>query len=140
MTTPREPAAWAPPAALVALGWFLAVVAAAIAILGPDPMGKLLLGIAAVALAFMALFGTIARPRLRADANGVEVRGLRGVVRWSWSEVNVRLTKTRRLGRDVYLVELDAENAAEPALILLGKLDLGEDPQDVTFTLLTLRT
>ncbi|TDQ05147.1 PH domain-containing protein [Labedaea rhizosphaerae] len=140
MTNPREPAAWAPAAALVALGWFLAVVAAAIAILGPDPMGKLLLGIAAVVLAFVSLFGTIARPRLRADATGVEVRGLRGSVRWSWAEVNVRLTKTRRLGREVHLVELDAENAAQPGLILLGKLDLGEDPQDVAYTLLALRT
>ena len=140
MTNPHEPAAWAPPAALVALGWFLAVVAAAIAILGPDPMGKLLLGIAAVVLAFVALFGTVARPRLRADANGVELRGLRGAVRWSWAEVNVRLTKTRRLGREVYLVELDAENAAVPGLILLGKLDLGEDPQDVAYALLALRT
>jgi hypothetical protein len=124
----------------VALGWFLAVVTAAIAILGPDPRGKLLLGIAAAVLAFVALYGTVARPRLRADANGVEVRGLLGSVRWSWSEVNVRLTRTRRLGREVYLVELDAENAAEPGLVLLGKLDLGEDPQDVTFALLALRT
>ena len=124
----------------MALGWFLAVVAAAIAILGPDPLGKLLLGIAAVALALVSLFGTVARPRLRADAEGVEVRGLRGSVRWTWAEVNVRLDKTRRLGREVYLVELDAENAAKPGLILLGKLDLGEDPQDVAYTLLALRT
>lgn len=140
MTSPRETATWAPPAALVALGWTLAVIAAAIAVLGPDPLGKLLLGIAAVVLAFVALYGTIARPRLRADATGVEVRGLRGSVRWSWAEVNVRLTRTRRLGREAYLVELDAENAAEPRLILLGKLDLGEDPQDVADVLLALRT
>jgi PH (Pleckstrin Homology) domain-containing protein len=140
VTSPRESAAWAPPAALVALGWLLAVVAAVIAVLGPAPTGKLLLGIAAVALAFVALYGTVARPRLRADASGVEVRGLRGSVRWSWAEVNVRLSRTRRLGREVYLVELDAENAANPGLVLLGKLDLGEDPQDVADVLLALRT
>ena len=122
------------------LGWLLAVVAALIAIFGPDPLGKLLLGIAAVVLAFMALFGTVARPRLRADARGIEVRGLRGSTRWAWAEVNVKLSRTRRLGREVYLVELDAENAAQPALILLGKLDLGADPQDVADALLAMRT
>lgn len=124
----------------MALGWALAVIAAFLAVVGPQAVGKLLLGIAALALALAALHGTVARPRLLADADGVEVRGLLGARRWSWGEINVKLSHTRRLGREVYLVELDAENAAEPALVLLGKLDLGADPQDVAEALLALRT
>lgn len=140
MNEPAERTAWAPPAALVGIGWALAVAAALGVLFGADAEGRLLLGVAALVLAAAALHGTIARPRLRADAHGVELRGLTGVRRWSWAEVNVRLVRTRRLGREVYSVELDAENAEDPALVLLGKLELGVDPQDVADALLALRT
>jgi hypothetical protein len=68
------------------------------------------------------------------------VRGLTGSRHWSWAEVNVRLAHTRRLGRDVAAVEVDADNAEVPALVILGRLDLGADPEDVVAALLELRT
>ena len=90
----------------------------------------------ALALALAGLYGTVVRPRLAADGEGVTVRGLTGRRRWSWAEVNVRLVRTRRLGREVATLELDAE----PDLVVLGRLDLGEDPEDVVDALLAMRT
>lgn len=131
---------WAPKVELAALAWALAVLAAAWAWFSDDPPGRVLLGTVALVLAFAGLFGTMARPRLSADADGVTVRGLTGSRRYAWAEVNVRLVRTRRLGRDVATVELDAEAAEAPGLIVLGWLDLGTDPEDVVDALLELRT
>lgn len=131
---------WAPKVELAALAWALAVLAAAWAWFTDDPPGRVLLGTVALVLAFAGLFGTLARPRLAADADGVTLRGLTGSHRYAWAEVNVRLVRTRRLGRDVATVELDAEAAEVPRLIVLGQLDLGADPEDVVDALLELRT
>jgi hypothetical protein len=131
---------WAPKVELTALAWVSAVLAAAWAVFTDDPPGRVLLGAVALMLAFVALFGTVVRPRLAADAEGVTVRGLTGSRRYAWAEVNVRLARTRRLGRDVATVELDAEAAEEPGLVVLGRLDLGTDPEDVVDALLELRT
>jgi hypothetical protein len=54
--------------------------------------------------------------------------------------VNVRLVRTRRLGREVATIEVDAENAEPPDLVVLGRFDLGADPEDVVDELLALRT
>ncbi|MFC7618436.1 PH domain-containing protein [Actinokineospora soli] len=91
-------------------------------------------------LLLLALFGTLARPRLSADHEGVTVRGPLSTRRWRWAEVNVRLVRTRRFGRETAAVELDADNADPPALVLLGRLDLGADPVDVADALVRLRT
>jgi len=131
---------WAPKAELTALAWVLAVLAAAWAFFADDPPGRVLLGLVALMLAFAGLFGAVVRPRLAADADGVTVRGLASAHRYSWAEVNVRLVRTRRLGREVATVELDAEHAEVPGLVVLGKLDLGADPEDVVDALLALRT
>lgn len=117
-----------------------AAAAAAWAVFTDDPPGRVLLGAVAVALAFGGLYGVIVRPRLAADAEGITVRGLTSSRRWAWAEVNVRLVRTRRLGREVATVELDAEAAEEPALVVLGRLDLGTDPEDVVDALLQMRT
>ncbi|WP_035303281.1 PH domain-containing protein [Actinokineospora inagensis] len=139
--TPEDTARqWAPEPKVVAVGWLLAAASALVAAVMRDAGGTLLLIIAAVLLAALALHGTLARPRLAADSTGLTVRGMFGSRQWSWGEVNVRLTETRRLGRTSSAVELDADNAAEPALVLLGRLDLGADPQDVVAELLRLRT
>ncbi|MCP2270426.1 PH domain-containing protein [Actinokineospora diospyrosa] len=139
--TPEDTAAqWAPEPKVVAVGWLLTATSALVAAMVDDPRGRLLLIVAAVLLGLLALYGTRARPRLSADARGITVRGMLGSKRWSWGEVNVRLVRTRRLGRETSAVELDADNAAEPALVLLGRLDLGADPQDVVNDLLRLRT
>jgi hypothetical protein len=131
----REGHSWAPDAPLVALAWVLAAAGAGGAFLIGDAPGRLLLGVLAAMAAFAGLFGTLARPRLVADPSGVTVRGLSGRRHWTWAEVTVRLTRTRRLGRDVATLELDAD----PDLVVLGRLDLGADPVDVVETLRALR-
>ena len=121
---------------MVAIGWVGAVGAGAWAFLADDRPGRVLLAVATIVLAVAGLFGTVARPRLTADAAGITVRGLTGRRRWDWADVNVRLVRARRLGRDVPLGELDAD----PDLIVLGWLDLGTDPVDVIDAIRALRT
>jgi hypothetical protein len=120
---------------LVAIGWVGAAGAAAWAILVDDAPGRILLGVAAIVLGLWGLFGTVARPRLAADATGITVRGLTGRRHWPWAKVTVRLVHTRRLGRDQPSIELDAD----PELIVFGWLDLGTDPVDVIDALHALR-
>jgi hypothetical protein len=139
MTSPPAKT-WSPQPAVVALAWALAVAAAAWAALADDPPGRVLLGTVALLLAAAGLFTSVARPRLAADHEGVAVRGLTGTRRWSWAEVNVRLVRTRRLGRETATLEVDAENAEPPDLVVLGRFDLGADPEEVVDELLALRT
>lgn len=134
--TRSETHSWAPRAPLVGLAWVLAVAAAAWVILSDDLPGRVLLTVAAIALALLGLFGTVARPRLAADADGITVRGLTARRHWSWAEVTVRLAHTRRLGREVATVEIDAESD----LVVLGWFDLGADPVDVVEAVQALRT
>jgi hypothetical protein len=131
---------WAPRAELVALAWVAAVAAAAFAWFSDDPPGWVLLGTVALVLAYVGLFAAVVRPRLTADQEGVTVRRLTRASRWSWAEVNVRLVRTRRLGREVATLELDADNAEVPELVVLGRLELGADPADVVDALRELRT
>jgi hypothetical protein len=136
-----EPAlSWSPDPAAVGVGWALAVVAGVVATVVDDVRGSVLLVVAAVLLGVLALFGTLARPRLRADTEGVTVRGMLSSRSWRWGEVNARLVRTRRFGRESTAVELDADNAEAPALVLLGRLDLGADPVEVADALVRLRT
>lgn len=143
MTSPVAPPAaktWSTKVEIVVVTWVLAVAAGTWALLAHDPPGRVLLGAVALVLAAFALFASVARPRLAADQVGVAVRGLTGVRRWTWAEVNVRLVRTRRLGRDASTIEVDADNADPPALVVLGRFDLGADPEDVVEELLALRT
>jgi Bacterial PH domain len=126
---------WAPHPGLVAIGWVLAAGAGAWAVLIDDAPGRILLGVAAIVLALGGLFGTVARPRLAADAGGITVRSLTGRRHWNWADVTVRLVHTHRLGRDVPSVELDAEDD----LVVLGRLDLNADPADVIDAIDALR-
>lgn len=126
---------WAPKIELVVLAWVLTALAGGLVAITDDRPGQVLFGVATFGLALVALFGTVARPRLAADGNGVTVRGLAGRRYWAWGEVTAQLGRTRRLGRDVVAVELDAE----PDLVLLGWLDLGADPRDVVDALREIR-
>jgi hypothetical protein len=128
---------WAPQAPLVGIGWVLTAIAVLLVIVGEDPGGRVLLGIAALMLAAISLFGTLARPRLRADEQGVTVRGLFSSRSWTWPEVRIRLVHGRRLGRVTATVELTVLH--DDGLIIFGKLDLGEDPADVVEQLQALR-
>ncbi len=140
VTAGQPPGQWAPRPQVVGVGWLLSATSALVAALIDDTRGTVLLGAAAAVLGLLALHGSLVRPRLTADSSGVTVRGLTGRTHWSWGEVNVRLARTRRFGRESTAVELDADNAAEPALVLLGQLDLGADPVDVVADLVRLRT
>lgn len=106
------------------------------AVLSDDTAGRLLVGTAALVAALLALHGTLARPRLAADSNGIELRRLMSRRRWTWAEVNVRSARTKRLGRVVSTLELDAEDD----LVVLGWIDLGVPPEDVAEALRELRT
>jgi hypothetical protein len=131
---------WSPPPPLVALGWALAAAALGWLLATPDPAGRLLAGVAAAALGLLALHGTVARPRLAADVEGVEVRGLRVSRRWAWPQLEVRLVRVRRLGREVAMLELDGyDRDGVEQLVVLGRLDLGADPEEVADELAALR-
>jgi hypothetical protein len=136
---------WSPAPGLVVIGWILTAVAAAACVTlwltGSDPAGRLLAGVAAVGAGIAALFGTRARPRLRADADGLTVGGLTRSRHHPWPFVtNVRLLRTRRLGRETVLLEVDTVSASgDERLLLFGRLDLDADPEDVLEELRLLR-
>jgi hypothetical protein len=138
-------AEWGPTGGLVAVLWMGAAAAAAWCALlvasGSDPAGLLIAGAAAVGLLAGALYATRARPRLRADADGLTVGGLLRPRHHPWPLVQgVRLVPTRRLGREGVLLEVDTVTAdGGERLLVFGRLDLGTDPRDVAPRLLDLR-
>ncbi|HWC79939.1 MAG TPA: PH domain-containing protein [Pseudonocardiaceae bacterium] len=138
MSEPAEPAAaptslaFAPRPALVALAWVITGLLLATTLLSNSPEGRILSGIATIAIGVFALFGTVARPRLTADERGVVVRRLGGSSRWSWPELTVKVSRSRRFGRDTSLLELDVlDTDGDEHLVVLGWLDLGTTPDEV---------
>src|SRR5216684_2999119 len=111
---------WSPRPALVGLAWALAACGAAWAVITTDHIGWLLGAVAAVGLGLLALHGTIARPRLAADAAGLAVKGLFTTHRWPWTEVTIKAARTRRLGRDVATLEIEA---GQDHLVVLSRID-----------------
>ena len=139
--------AWASPAALIGLSWVLAAGTLAWTVFGTDPRGRVLTALATVGLLLFALFGTVARPRLTADADGIEIRRLGGRQRWAWGNVRITVSSTRRFGRTVSLLELDNAGTDDGSpdddnggLIVLGWLDLGTEPAEVAAVLRSYRT
>jgi Bacterial PH domain len=136
---------WSPAAGLVVLAWLLAagaaVLCAALWWTGSDPAGGLLAAVAALGAGMAALFGTRARPRLRADPDGLTVGGLLRSRHHPWPFVtDVRVLRTRRLGRESSLLEVDTVGAdGTERLLVFGRLDLAADPEDVAPQLRALR-
>jgi hypothetical protein len=128
----------------VAVSWLGAAAAAVwCALGGADPAGRLLAGVTVLVLASAGLFGSRARPRLAADRDGLRVRGLLGTQGFEWGQVSrVRLVNSRRLGRDVPSLEIEARGPEDDddRLLVFGWLDLGTDPRDVADALHTLRS
>ena len=98
-------AEWAPAPGLVVLAWLLtaaaAVWTAAAWLIWVDPAGALIAAVATVCAGLAALFGTRARPRLRAYADGVTVSSLLHRRHHPWPLVQgVRVLRVRRLGRE----------------------------------------
>ncbi|GAA2821766.1 PH domain-containing protein [Saccharopolyspora taberi] len=127
---------WSTPIGLVSTGWVLAAGAAVWWVLADSATDRVFVTAVLLVLVVVSGFGTLARPRLSADQQGVTVRGLRGRRTWPWSGLTVRLDRSKRLGRTVEVLELDT---ADDELIVLTKLDLGEDPDQVARTLDELR-
>jgi hypothetical protein len=100
-----------------------------------EPMGAILFGLAAIACGAFAAHGTLLRPRLTADFHGISTRTMSGTVKLDWAQARVRLRTTRRLGRDTLTLEIDGDDH----LVVLGWLELGEDPRDVLDVLSALR-
>jgi Bacterial PH domain len=105
-----------------------------------DAAGRVLVGGAAVLLLALAARDLLLRPRLSAGPAGVAVRTLTGHLRLPWSGLRVQVRETRRLGVRSRLLELDtsAGSADDGVLVLLGRRDLGTDPEDVARVLWAL--
>ncbi len=136
---------WGPKPALIIVLWTGAAVAGVwfglLVASGADPAGRLLAGLAIVGLLGWAVFGTRARPRLQADAGGLTIGGLLRARHHPWPLVaDVRVARVRRWGRDSSLLEIETRNAdGDERLLVLGRLDLGADPEDVVNDLLACR-
>ena len=106
-----------------------------------DPLGRVLVGAAAVLLMALAARDRLLRPRLSAGPGGVAVRRLTGTTELPWARLQVRVRDTRRWGLRSRLLELDT--AAGPdddgELVLLGRRDLGADPGEVARVLRVLQ-
>ncbi|WP_330271766.1 PH domain-containing protein [Lentzea sp. NBC_00516] len=126
---------WSTPAPLVAVAWVVAIALAVAALTVDDNAGRLLIGLATLLVTYLAAFATIARPRLTADVDGLAVRGFASTTRLPWHEVKVKLQTTRRLGREQQTLELDADDR----LVVLTRVDLGADPEEVAGVLHALR-
>jgi Bacterial PH domain len=130
---------WSPRAgetvALVVLG-----VGLGLAVVFLDAAGRVLVGAGALLVLGLAARDVLTRPRLAAGPDGVDVRGLTGGVHLPWARLQVRVRETRRLGMRSRTLELDT--AAGPDddghLVVLGRRDLGTDPDDVARALRAL--
>jgi Bacterial PH domain len=121
---------WSPPTlGIAACGIFGLILAIAAVTLITDPPGRILVGIAAVALLVFASHSWRARPKLAISDDGLVVRGWsrRQVLRRSDIKL-VRITEFRRLARKVRLLEIDT---ADDRLLVFTRWDLGTDPLDV---------
>lgn len=115
-------------AALGAVGLGLAIAVAVV-----DTAGRLLLGAAAVLVLAVVAHDVVLRPRLSAGPEGVVVRTLSGRRALPWPSVRVRVRATRRWGLRSRLLELDTAEGPDDVgvLVLLGRRDLGADPEEV---------
>jgi len=131
---------WAAPWPAVLLGLVATLGLGAWALAAPDPPGRLLVGIATLAVGVVTAIGAFARPRLSVDDAGLVLRGVTGTRRWPWERVDaVRVVRMRRLGVPAAYVEVEARDEALDAtdrvdggrLLVLGRLELGTDPVEV---------
>jgi hypothetical protein len=102
----------------------------ALAVLLVDPLGRVLLGTAALLLLGLAARDAVLRPRVRAEADGVTVRTLSGPTTIPWPHVRVRLRSQRRWGMRARTLELE-DRTDDAVLVVLGRRELGVDPETV---------
>lgn len=145
MTTQGDRFRWSTPVGAVVALWVLSVAATgwsvAVLVSGADAAGALVAGVAAIGLVLAAASGTRARPRLEAGPEGLTVRRLTWTRHVPWGRVDdLRLLRTRRLGRESVLLELELRDVDDrERLVILGRAELGADPVDVFDDLAILR-
>jgi hypothetical protein len=119
-------------AALGAVG-----VGLALAVVAVDAAGRLLVGAAALLVLLLTARDLLVRPRLAAGPHGLVVRTLGGRSELPWPGLRVQVRTTRRFGISNRVLELDTASGPDDAgvLVLLGRRDLGTDPEEVARTL-----
>ena len=133
--SPQRAAQWAPRPVETATAAAGAVLAAALAVVA-DPAGRVLFAVAAVGLLALVAADLLVRPRLAADADGVQVRTLAARRRLPWSALErVDVDERSRYGLTARTLELDAGGT----LVVLGRRTLGSDPRDVADALARIR-
>lgn len=124
---------WSPPTwdtgATATLGALLAVGVPFMA----DAPGRILAIGAAILLLGLAARDLVLRPRLAAGPGGVVVRTLSGRTELPWAGLRVRVRESRRFGLRGRTLELDnpAGSDDDGVLVVLGRRDLGADPETV---------
>ena len=98
-----------------------------------DAPGRVLVGTAVVLLLLLVAHDLRTRPRLSAGPDGVDVRTWTGRRHLPWPLLRVRVRVTRRLGVSSRTLELDTAAGPEDdgVLVVLGRRDLGADPEVV---------
>jgi hypothetical protein len=109
----------------------------ALAVFAVDTAGRLLIGAAAVLVLGLTLRDVLLRPRLAAGPGGVVVRRLGGRTELDWPELRIQVRTTRRYGVKNRLLELDTAGGPDDdgLLVLLGRRELGADPEEVAAAL-----
>ncbi|WP_067826087.1 PH domain-containing protein [Nocardia inohanensis] len=139
MTSTDSRLAWStPPAALIACA-VGGVILAGAAVITDDGAGKVLIGLAALGLLVSAGMGFRQRPRLSIEPGTPQplvIGGVSGPQRYSAQQVlRARVVYYRRLGRKTPMLELDLNHDGDEKLIVFGRWDLGERPEEVLDTL-----
>jgi hypothetical protein len=133
--TPEPQTAWTTPTSAlisVAVG---GVVLTGGAIFANDGPSRLLIGLAAAGLLFLAVLGFRQRPRLSIAAGPqprLVVRTLTGPNEYSKDQIlRARVVGYRRLGRKMPMLEIDVQHNGAERLLIFGRWDLGTNPDDV---------
>jgi hypothetical protein len=120
---------WSPRAGEV-VATAVAGLGLALAVLLVDPVGRVLVGGAALLLLGLAARDALLRPRVQAGADGVTVRALSGPTTIAWPRVRVHVRTQRRWGLRARTLELE-DRADDAVLVVLGRRELGVDPETV---------
>ncbi|WP_330184128.1 PH domain-containing protein [Nocardia sp. NBC_01503] len=130
---------WSTPPAALAVCGIGGVVMTVAAFVTDDAPGRLLIGLAAAGLLFLAFMGVRQRPRLAVEPGPepkIVVRGIAGPHYYTPEQVlRARIVNYRRLGRRMPMLEMDVRHDGEERLIIFGRWDLGTRPENVLDTL-----
>jgi len=99
----------------------------------PDAARRVLVGAGALPVLPPAVPDVLTRPRLAAGPAGGDVRNVTGGHHLPWTRLRVRVLETRRLGMRSRTLELDTAGGPDDdgVLVVLGRRDLGTDPEAV---------